>query len=136
MKKFGLLIVALFLAMSCQAISLFPFFGDVVGDYQDGTHAKFTQLNIPTQHFREKPFWFSNIADADAFLMDVLPFSSYKIDKDEKTLRDGTKVIKYTAYSEDGVLGKDEVTDSYCSCLYLIQTPNEPLYVGIYEGEM
>lgn len=76
----------------------------------------------------------SYISDADSFLKDTLPFSSYQISKDSKTLPDGTLIIIYSASSGDGVLGPDQSNEGKCSTLYLIQTPNEPLYVGISEN--
>ena len=134
MKRIFILLSVILLTVSAHALSLFPFFGDVVGDYEDGTHPKFVELNLPTNHWRESPFWFKNIKDADEFLMDVLPFSSYQIEKDTKTLPDGTNVIIYSSPKSDGVLEADGTARGW-SRLYLIQTPDEPMYVGIYDGE-
>lgn len=119
--------------ISSHAVSLFPHFVDVAGDYQDGTNVKFTELNIPTKHWRVSPAFYSTISGADEFLNETLPFSNYKIDKDAKTLPDGTKIIKYSSSLADGVLGTDETKVGKWSCLYLVQSPDEPLYVGIYE---
>lgn len=134
MKKVLALLSVILLAVSANAISLFPHFTDVAGDYQEGTNPKFTELNIPTTVWRVNPFFFSEIASADEFLADTLPFSSYHIEKDTKTLPDGTIIITYFAPSSEGVLGTVE-TSSTGSYLYLVQTPGEPLYVGLFEGE-
>lgn len=131
MKKAFLFSIAAFCTLGAQAISLFPHFTDVAGDYSDGTGPKFEALNIPTIHWRGNPFFFSNIKDADSFLQDTLPFSSYVIGRDEKKLDDGTIIIcYYTSLEADG-LNKDK-----WSKLYLVQTPGEPLYVGISEPNL
>ena len=134
MKKIIFIALSLFLTFSCHAISLFPHFTDVAGDYEEGTAPKFSELKIPTTCWRVNPHFFNTIAGADEFLADTLPFSSYQIVKDTKTLEDGTKIITYFAPSEDGVFGKDETLTGKGSYLFLIQTPDEPLYVGIFEG--
>ena len=117
-----------------KVMILFPHFTDVAGDYEEGTAPKFSELKIPTTCWRVNPHFFNTIAGADEFLADTLPFSSYQIVKDTKTLDDGTKIITYFAPSEDGVFGKDGTLTGKGSYLFLIQTPDEPLYVGIFEG--
>lgn len=133
MKKIIFTLLLLAVSISSQAISLFPHFVDVAGNYKDGTALKFSELNIPTQHWNVNPYSYKTIAEADEFLKETLPFSNYKIGKDTQTLPDGTIIIKYTASLADGVFGIDEQMAGKNSYLYLIQTPNEPLYVGIYE---
>ena len=135
MKKIVFALLSLFVFMNCHAITLFPHFVDVAGDYKDGTTLKFSELNIPTQHWNVNPYSYKTISEADEFLKDTLPFSSYTIGKEEQTLPDGTKIIKYTASLADGIFGTDETMIGKWSSLYLIQTPDEPLYVGIYEDE-
>lgn len=135
MRKIILILSSLFLAISSHAITLFPHFVDVAGDYRDGTDPKFSELNLPTKHFRVDPSFYKTISEADEFLTETLPFSNYEIGKDTKTLDDGTKIIKYSSSLADGIFGTDESKVGKWSCIYLIQTPNEPLYVGIYEDE-
>lgn len=121
-------ILASVMAMSfslANAITLFPHFVDVAGDFNDGTTDKFTELDITVGYWRNSPYFYSAIKDADEFLMDTLPFSNYSIDKETKTLDDGTEIIVYTS-----ALDSDE---SKWSKLYLVQTPGEPLYVGLCE---
>lgn len=108
-----------------NAITLFPHFVDVAGDFNDGTTEKFVTLNISTGFWQEAPFFYKSIKDADEFLMDTLPFSNYSIDKETETLDDGTKIVSYTS-----ALDSDKTK---WSRLYLVQTPGEPLYVGLYE---
>lgn len=135
MKKFLFLILALSFALSSQAITLFPHFVDIAGNYNEGTGPKFLELNIPTSQWNVNPSSYKTIAQAEEFLQETLPFSSYKIEKDTQTLPDGTIIIKYSSSLADGVFGTDESKVGKWSYLYLIQSPNEPLYVGIYDDE-
>lgn len=135
MKKLVLVAVSLFMALCSHAVSLFPHFVDIAGNYKDGTDLKFSELNIPTQHWNVNPYSYKTISEAEEFLQDTLPFSNYKIGKTTETLPDGTIIIKYSASLADGVLGTDETMAGKWSNLYLIQTPGEALYVGIYEDK-
>lgn len=135
MKKIFFISLSIFLAISCHAVSLFPHFVDVAGDYKDGTDVKFSDLNITVKHWNVNPYFYKTISEAEEFLQETLPFSNYKIGKDTQTLQDGTKIIKYSASLADGIFGPDESMAGKWSYLYLIQTPDEPLYVGIYEDE-
>lgn len=133
MKKLVFIFSFLLLTVSAHAITLFPHFVDIAGDYKEGTGPKFQELNIPTKQWRENPSFYKTVSEADEFLQETLPFSSYEIGKDVKTLPDGTVIIKYSASLADGIFGKDETMEGKWSHLYLLQTPGEPLYVGIYE---
>lgn len=133
MKKLVLIAMSMFMAVCSHAISLFPHFVDIAGNYKDGTDLKFSELKLPTQHWNVNPISFKTISEAEEFLQDTLPFSNYQIGKVTETLPDGTKIIKYSASLADGVLGTDETKAGKWSYLYLIQTPGEALYVGIYE---
>ncbi|MDE7413734.1 MAG: hypothetical protein K2N05_08125 [Muribaculaceae bacterium] len=131
MKKFIVLSVAAVCCLGAHAISLFPHFVDVAGDYKDGTPEKFRNLNISTGYWRESPFFFSNIKSAEEFLADTLPFSSYVITREEKILDDKTQIVVYmTSLEADGL------NEGKFSRLYLVQTPGEPLYVGISEDQI
>ena len=127
--------MSLFLTTSIHAVTLFPYFVDVAGAYQDGTCLKFTEMNIPTKNWKVNPDSYKTISEADEFLTENLPFSNYTIGKETQTLPDGTIIIKYSASLADGIFGIDETLVGKWSYLYLIQTPDEPLYVGIYEDE-
>ena len=131
MKKIILTLIMAFSFFSANAITLFPHFVDVAGDYENGACDKFAELNIPIGYWRVSPFFYSNIDDADSFLKDTLPFSSYPIEKTVNVLDNGTKVITYTSSLEADGLNKDK-----WSKLYLIQSPDEPLYVGLYEDQI
>lgn len=135
MKKIIFTLLSLFLAISCQAISLFPHFVDVAGNYKEGTTLKFEELNIPTKLWNVNPYFYKTISEADDFLKDTLPFSNYKIEKDTQTLPDGTIIIKYSSSLAEGPLGTDESNLGKFSILYLVQSPEDSLYVGLYEDE-
>lgn len=135
MKKFILTVLSLFSVVCCHAVSLFPHFVDIAGNYKEGTDLKFSELKIPTKHWNVNPLSFKTISEADEFLQETLPFSNYKIGKETKTLPDGTLIIIYSASLADGILGTDETKVGKWSYVYLIQTPGEPLYVGCYEDE-
>ncbi len=131
MKKIIMLMVMAMSFSFGNAITLFPHFVDVAGDYESGTTDKFVVLSIPTTHWRVAPSFFNNMKDADSFLMDTLPFSNYVIDKETKTLDDGTEIVVYISSLEADGLYKDK-----WSRLYLIQSPGEPLYVGLCEDQI
>lgn len=114
-----------------NAISLFPHFGDVAGDYEDGTPQELINLNLPTNHYRISPFFFSDIKSADEFLMETLPFSNYQIDKAERKLDDGTEIIIYRTSLEADGLNEDK-----WSILCLVQMPDGKFIVGIAEDSV
>lgn len=116
---------------AANAITLFPHFVDVAGDFKDGTTDKFVALNIPTSAWRVSPSFYSSLKAADDFLKDTLPFSSYAIESERHTLPDGTEVVIYTSSLEADGLYKDK-----WSVLILVQSPGEPLYVGLYEDQI
>lgn len=131
MKKIIMTLIMVMSVSLMNAITLFPHFVDVAGDFEDGTTDKFVELSIPTIHWRVSPSFYNNIKEADDFLMDTLPTSSYVIEKETKTLDDGTEIIIYISSLEADGLYKDK-----WSRLYLIQSTGEPLYVGLYEDQL
>ncbi len=131
MKKIFLILLMLLAFTIADAITLFPHFVDVAGDYQDGVSDKFAELNISTNHWRVSPGFYSDIKEADEFLQDTLPFSSYTIQKETKTLEDGSVLIMYISTLEADGLNKDK-----WSRLYLFQSPDGPLYVGLAEDKI
>lgn len=131
MKKIILLLAIIAGGCMANAITLFPHFVDVSGDFNDGTGGKFIELNIPTKFWRASPAFYNSLKDADDFLKETLPFSSYTIDKEEQILPDGTQIVSYISSLEADGLYKDKI-----SKLYLIQTPGEPLYVGLWEDPL
>lgn len=131
MKRIILALIMAFSFSFANAITLFPHFVDVAGDYENGTPEKFAELNIPTIYWRVAPSFYSNIQDADSFLKDTLPFSSYSIERIANKLDNGTEIIVYSSSLE-----ADGLNEGKWSKLYLLQSPDEPLYVAIYEDQL
>ena len=68
--------------------------------------------------------FFSTLADADAFLNDVMPYSSETIVREEKNLTDKVKMVTYSSPMGTG----------QTSVIYLIEDPEKGFYVGYNEG--
>lgn len=111
------------LYLSANAITLFPFFCDVAGDYSDITPKELTDLNISCRYSRVHPYFYSNLASADSFLQDVVP-SSEPINRDEKMVG-ATKIVTY----------QSPMLDDVVSILYLVEIPEKGLYVGYSEDK-
>lgn len=120
MKRIGFIVLSLFVAMSCKALSLFPFFVDLVGDYNDGVMEQLQPYGVECKS-SDKCHWFSNIKDADVYLDDVLPYSNYSILR-KKVQMKGLNTEVYATLQEDG----------NTSVMMLIEVPNDGLYV-IYD---
>lgn len=120
MKRIGFVLVALLLSISCKAVSLFPFFGDLVGDYFDGPVPELEPLGVECL-YSDKSHWFNSINDADIFLDDVLPYENYSIFR-KKLVKDGINMELYAS----------PLLDDRTSVMCLIELPNDGLYV-IYD---
>lgn len=116
MKKLFVVISLLILTASARAVSLFPFFGDLVGDYFDGPVQELQPLGINCL-YSDKCHWFNSIKDADMFLDDVLPYENYSISR-EKIQKDGINMEIYTSPLIEGT-----------SMIRLIELPGDGLYV-------
>ena len=115
------LAVLLFYYASSSAITLFPFFVDVAGDYNDGTPEEFSNLGITTMYYKS-PSFYSSLKEADEFLKEVLPFSNEPISRNEET-RDKVKIVEYTS----------PMLDEKVSHIYLVQFPDNKFLVGYKE---
>lgn len=120
MKRIGFLLIALFFAVTCKALSLFPFFVDLVGNYNDGPMEQLQPYEVECL-YSDKCDFFSSIKDADMFLDDVLPYSNYSILR-KKIKMKGLDVELYATLQED------DKTSVIC----LIELPGDGLYV-IYD---
>lgn len=120
MKRICFVLVALFLTISCKAVSLFPFFGDLVGDYFDGPVPELAPLGVECM-YSDKSHWFNSIKDADLFLDDVLPYENYPIFR-KKMLKDGLNMEIYAS----------PLLDDRTSVMCLIEIPDDGLFV-IYD---
>lgn len=119
MKRIGFILVSLWLAFSCHAVSLFPHFVDLVGNYKDGLVPEIESLDIDCL-YSYKCNCFYTIEAADSYLDDVLPYSNYTIVK-KVNKKDGKNMKLYASRLEDGT-----------SILCLVEVPGDGLYV-IYD---
>ena len=120
MKRICFILVSLFIAISCKAVSLFPFFGDLVGDYFDGPVPELVPHGVECMH-SDKCQWFNSIEAADMFLDDVLPYSNYSIFR-KKFVKDGLNMEIYAS----------PLLDDRTSVMCLIEIPDDGLFV-IYD---
>lgn len=117
MKKIIIFLAALFLTVSANAVSLFPFFVDLAGNYQEGPDQKLQPIGVECM-YSGKCNDFNTIKDADTFLDDVLPYKNYPIFK-KKYLKDGLNMEIFASLLED----------DRTSVICLIEMPKEGLYV-------
>ena len=117
MKKLIVLFSFLLLTVSANALSLFPFFVDLVGNYSDGPVEKLQPLEIECLS-SDKCNDFNTIEGADTFLLDVLPFSNYHILRKKMKMK-GLDMEVYATLQEDGKT----------SVMCLIEIPEDGLYV-------
>lgn len=120
MKRISFILLALFFTISCKAVSLFPFFVDLVGDYNDGPVEQLQPYEVECL-YSDLCNDFSSIKDADTFLDDVLPYSNYSILR-KKIKMKGLDVELYASLLED----------DRTSVMCLIELPEKGLYV-IYD---
>lgn len=110
--------------MSCltsQAITLFPFFVDVAGDYQDGTPAEFEEIGAKMMYY-SRPSFYKSHDEVKDFYADVMPFSTETIIvKDVPT--DGGKCSVYLS----------PMLDDVTSVIYLMELPDKTFYIGYDE---
>ena len=120
MKRIGFILVALLLTMSCKAVSLFPFFVDLVGNYNDGPVEQLQPYEVECLN-SDKCSSFNSIKDADVFLDDVLPYSNYPILRKKIQIK-GLNTEVYAS----------PLLDDRTSVMCLIEIPDDGLYV-IYD---
>lgn len=125
MKKLVFILAALFITLNCQALSLFPFFVDLVGNYKEGAVPEVQALEIDCLS-SDKCNDFKTIKDADAFLNDVLPYSNYAILK-KAAQKNGRNMQIYVSLMEDNrtsILGLVELPEG----LYVVydEAPGNP----------
>lgn len=114
------LLLALCFTISCKALSLFPFFVDLVGNYNDGPVEQLQPFEVECT-YSNKSNYYNSIKEADVFLDDVLPYSNYSILR-KKVKMKGLDTEIYASLLEDG----------RTSVICLIELPDNGLYV-IYD---
>ena len=117
MKRIGFILVALFLTISCKAVSLFPFFVDLVGNYKDGPVEQLQPYEVECLS-SDKCDSFNSIKEADVFLDDVLPYSNYPIQRKNVKMK-GLNMEVYAS----------PLLDDRTSVICLIEIPNDGLYI-------
>lgn len=123
MKKYVLLMAAILVSLSSQAITLFPFFVDVAGDYQEGAPAELAEIGA-TMKYSAMPSFYKSLDEARAFYDDVMPFSTENIIAKEVPLPTNEgKAMVYVSPMQDGV----------ASIIYLLETPDKKFYIGYDE---
>ena len=120
MKRIGFILVTLFITISCKAVSLFPFFVDLAGNYNDGPVEQLQPYEVECIYSNNCNS-FSSINDADVFLDDVLPYSNYSIFRKKVKIK-GLDTEIYASPLED-----DRTT-----VMCLIELPEDGLYI-IYD---
>ncbi len=121
MRKIFLLIAVAMIAFTSHAITLFPFFVDVAGDYRDGTPEEFAEVGA-TMMYHARPSFYKSIEEAKAFYTDVMPFSSEKIIVKDIPLKEGKCMIYVSPMSDDVM-----------SLIYLFETPEKVFIIGYDE---
>lgn len=118
------LLLAVFSLSTASAISLFPFFIDVSGDYKEGTPEKLVELKVPCMYYCDTPSFYKTMNDAESFLHDALPFSTESISREESALTDKIKMIKYSSSFSD---------NEKLSEMYLIEIKDYGFIIGYNE---
>lgn len=121
MRKIFLLIAAAMIASTSHAITLFPFFVDVAGNYRDGTPEEFAEVGA-TMRYHARPSFYKSIEEVKAFYRDVMPFSSEKIIVKDVPLKEGK-----------GTIYVSPMLDDVMSIIYLIETPEKVFIIGYDE---
>lgn len=121
MKRIGFILLSLFITISCKAIPLFPFFVDLVGNYNEGLVQELKPLEIDCM-YSYKCNCFYTIEAADSYLDDILPYENYPIVK-KKVQKDGINMEIYAS-----LLLEEDKTSILC----LVEKPEDGLYV-IYD---
>ena len=105
------------MTISCQAIPLFPFFVDLVGNYKEGVIEELKPIGIDGL-LSYKCNCFYTIEAADSYLDDILPYENYPISK-ENLKKNGLNLKLYTSPMENG----------NTSLLWLVEMPGDGLYL-------
>lgn len=109
-------------AISATAVPLFPYFCDMAGTYNEGAPEELAVLGLPIM-YSASPSFFSTAKEAESFLQDVLPISSYPISESSIDGFIDTTIKVYSSPMEDGKV----------SHLYLITLPSGKFYAAYSE---
>lgn len=121
MKKLVIMLGVALAAFSSQAVTLFPYFVDVAGDYNEGVPEELAGARVEMK-YSSRPSFYKSLDEAKAFYADVMPFSTETIEVKDVPLEEG----RITIYGSGMLDGK-------VSIIYLIETPEKTFYIGYDE---
>lgn len=119
-----LLMGAMLIALSSQAVTLFPYFVDVAGDYQKGAPKELAEVGAEMM-YSSQPKYYKSLDEAKAFYADVMPFSTEKIMVKDVPVKGGKGTV-YVSPMLDGVT----------SIIYLVESPDKVFYIGYDEKKV
>lgn len=125
MKRLILFCALAFAALSSRAVTLFPYFVDVAGDYQEGMPAELKDEDMEPM-YSARPSFFTSLDEAKAFYADVLPFSTENIMVKDIQAEDGKRITAYFSPMLDDVM----------SAIFLVETPDKTFYICYDEQKM
>ena len=121
MKKILISLAAVLMSLSSGAVTLFPYFVDVAGNYDDGTMEEMKVIGGECM-YSAHPSFYRSMDEAIAFYKDVMPFSTEKI-MYRPVESDGIKGGVYFSMQENGLV----------SLIYLVEIPEKGFYIGYDE---
>lgn len=125
MKKLILLFSLALISVASHAVTLFPYFVDVAGDYEEGVPAELSGDEMAPMYF-SRPSFYRSIAETKAFYTDVMPFSTEEIIVKDLPEKDGMKITAYLSPMLDGVM----------SAIFLIETADNTFYICYDERKL
>lgn len=118
MKKLIILFILTFVTITSHAVTLFPYFVDVAGDYQEGAPAELKDDKMEPM-YSAKPKFYKSIDEVKAFYADVMPFSTETIFVKDLPEKEGMKITSYASPMLDDVI----------SAIFLIEMPDKTFYI-------
>lgn len=125
MKKLILLVFLALVSLTSQAVTLFPYFVDVAGDYREGAPAELNDGGMQPM-YSAKPTFYKSLDEAKAFYTDVMPFSTETIIVNDLPEKDGMRVTVYASPMLDNVM----------SAIFLIEMPDKTFYICYDEKKL
>lgn len=123
-KSLLVLLLAM-VAHTSHAVTLFPYFVDVAGDYKEGSPAELKDCGVMGMYYAQ-PSFYRNIDEARSFYDETMPFSTETIQIKELPENDVFKGIVYISPMQDDVT----------SLIYLIETADKTFYICYLEQKM
>lgn len=125
MKKPILLFLLALISIAAQAVTLFPYFVDVAGDYQEGA-PEVLRDEGENPMYSARPTFFTSLDEAKTFYADTLPFSTETILVRDLPVKDGIRITVYVSPMLDDVM----------SAIFLIEMPDKTFYICYDERKL